>query len=138
MFSSQHRQIYSFCADCSGVYAVPTSTTGISFVLAYIHKEDGANVGTTVTMSDSNEDDRYIGKWIWMQFAEIGTYYVNIIAFDVRGNEAEVDNAVYFFYGIAPERNHFPLMFLFCPRGRCNNCCHLSHNNHVMQTKTIS
>lgn len=117
MFSSQHRQIYSFCADCSGVYAVPTSTTGISFVRAYIHKEDGANVGTTVTMSDSNGDDRYIGKWIWMQFAEIGTYYVDIIAFDVRGNEAEVDNAVYFLWNITREKSFFSDVSLFSTRG---------------------
>ena len=32
----------SFCADCSGVYAVPIPTTDICFVRAYIHKEDGA------------------------------------------------------------------------------------------------
>ena len=31
-----------FCADCSGVYAVPIPTTDISFVRAYVHKEDGA------------------------------------------------------------------------------------------------
>ena len=69
----------SFCAGCSGVYAVPLPTTDVSFVRAYIHKED--NVGTTVVMHDYNGDGRYEGEWQTYS-AEEGTYYIVIEATD--------------------------------------------------------
>ena len=70
----------SFCADCSGAYAVPTYTTGISFVRAYIHNGDGARIGT-VTMYDYSGNGRYVGEWQTYS-AEDGTYYVEIEATD--------------------------------------------------------
>jgi hypothetical protein len=70
----------SFCAGCSGVYAVPLPTTDISFVRAYIHKEDGANV-ETVVMHDYNGDGRYEGEWQTYS-AEDGTYHIVIEATD--------------------------------------------------------
>jgi len=69
----------SFCAGCSGVYAVPLPTTDVSFVRAYIHKED--NVGTTVVMHDYNGDGRYEGEWQTYS-AEDGTYHIVIEATD--------------------------------------------------------
>ena len=69
----------SFCAGCSGVYAVPLPTTDVSFVRAYIHKED--NVGTTVVMHDYNGDGRYEGEWQTYS-AEDGTYAIDIEATD--------------------------------------------------------
>ena len=69
----------SFCAGCSGVYAVPLPTTDVSFVRAYIRKED--NVGTTVVMHDYNGDGRYEGEWQTYSTEE-GTYYIVIEATD--------------------------------------------------------
>ncbi len=69
----------SFCAGCSGVYAVPLPTTDVSFVRAYIHKGD--NVGTTVVMYDYNGDGRYEGEWQTYS-AEDGTYTIVIEATD--------------------------------------------------------
>ncbi len=86
----------SFCADCSGVYAVPLPTTGVSFVRAYIHK--GADVGTTVVMHDYDGDGRYEGEWQTYS-AEYGTYYIDIEATDgeletKKENAATVEVAI--------------------------------------------
>nr|AAU83050.1 sulfotransferase [uncultured archaeon GZfos26D6] len=86
----------SFCAGCSGVYAVPLPTTDVSFVRAYIHKED--NVGTTVVMHDYNGDGRYEGEW-QTYATEDGTYYIDIEATDgeltrKKGNAATVEVAI--------------------------------------------
>ncbi|MEA1998584.1 MAG: sulfurtransferase [Euryarchaeota archaeon] len=86
----------SFCAGCSGVYAVPLATTDVSFVRAYIHKED--NVGTTVVMHDYNGDGRYEGEWQTYS-AEDGTYYIDIEATDgelkrEKENAATVEVAI--------------------------------------------
>jgi thiosulfate/3-mercaptopyruvate sulfurtransferase len=70
----------SLCADCSGVYAVPLPTTDISFVRAYIHREDGANA-ETVVMHDYNGGGRYEGEWQTYSVEE-GTYYIDIEATD--------------------------------------------------------
>ena len=89
----------SFCAGCSGAYAVPLPTTGISFVRAYPHKEDGANAVTTVIMHDYNGDGRYEGEWLTYS-AENGTYYIDIEATDgelttTEKNAATLELAAY-------------------------------------------
>jgi hypothetical protein len=54
-------------------------TTDVSFVRAYIRKED--NVGTTIVMHDYNGDGRYEGEWQTYSTEE-GTYYIVIEATD--------------------------------------------------------
>jgi thiosulfate/3-mercaptopyruvate sulfurtransferase len=66
------------CAFCGGTYAHPSSNTNVSFVRAYIYKEDGTEV-PSVFMHDYNGDGRYVGEWQTL-FAEEGIYYIDIEA----------------------------------------------------------
>ncbi|MGB3459582.1 MAG: rhodanese-like domain-containing protein [Halobacteriota archaeon] len=70
------------CAYCSGVSAVPTSTTstGTSFVRGYIYDGNGTNV-KIVIMHDDSGDGRYEGEWE-TDTAEGGIYHVDIVASD--------------------------------------------------------
>jgi thiosulfate/3-mercaptopyruvate sulfurtransferase len=84
------------CPNCGGAYAVPTPTTGSSYVRAYIHNEAGSKVAT-VPMADYTGDGRYTGEWETYT-AEDGSYYVDIEATDgviktLETNEAQIEVA---------------------------------------------
>ncbi|HID20124.1 MAG TPA: sulfurtransferase, partial [Methanophagales archaeon] len=66
------------CAGCGGSYVPPSANTNVSFVRAYIYKEDGTEV-PSVFMHDYNGDGRYVGEWQTL-FAEEGIYYIDIEA----------------------------------------------------------
>jgi thiosulfate/3-mercaptopyruvate sulfurtransferase len=66
------------CAGCGGSYVPPSTNTNVSFVRAYIYKEDGTEV-PSVFMHDYNGDGRYVGEWQTL-FAEEGIYYIDIEA----------------------------------------------------------
>ncbi|NQE52476.1 hypothetical protein C5S29_02695 [ANME-1 cluster archaeon GoMg3.2] len=83
------------CAYCSGVSAVPTSTTstGTSFVRGYIYDGNGTNV-KIVIMHDDSDDRRYVGEWE-TDSAEEGIYHVDIVASDGVLRAKEKDAATF-------------------------------------------